>query len=30
MDYVTPKPAHNQVVDFQYRSIGKGVIRLCP
>ena len=27
---VLPKLTHNQVVEFQSLSIGKGVIRLCP
>ena len=25
-----PKLTHNRVVEFEYRSIGKGSIRLCP
>ena len=27
---VLPKLANNRVVEFQSRSIGKGIIRLCP
>ena len=30
MASVLPKLTHNRVVGFQYQSIGKGVIRLCP
>ena len=29
LDSLLPKHTHNRVVDFQYRSIGKGIIIPC-